>query len=79
MVFLLFSLTCCFDGMDNNRGLRLMLQKQLKYKIQIFTKRVIKLTGKQNEIIHENYIMEKEYSKETNSLTYRPGPKYIQP
>lgn len=34
---------------------------------------VINLTGKQNEAIQEARL------KETNSLTYHPGPKYTQP
>ena len=58
MVFLLFSLTCCFDVMDNNRGLRLMLQKMPKVQNINMYQTVIRLTGKQNEIIQENYIME---------------------
>ena len=63
MVFLLFSLTCCFDVMDNYSGLRLMLQKMPKVQNINMYQTVIRLTGKQNEIIQENYIMEKEDSK----------------
>lgn len=40
-----------------------MLQKTAEVQNTNIYQTVIKLTGKQNEIIHENYIMEKEYSK----------------
>ena len=76
MVFLLFSLTCCFDGMDN-KGTKVDAAKTAKVQNTNIYQTVIKLTGKRNHS-RKLYNGERRF-KETNSLTYRPGPKYTQP